>query len=75
MSERTRFGFEMEKAGWDPGRAAELHDDTEVQRVLAYAETEVVPRQDRTTDELDSVLNALEGGFEAWQKINLPVEQ
>lgn len=53
----------MEKAGWDPTRASELHDDPEVQRVLAFAATEVVPRLDRTTDELDAVLHALDGGF------------
>jgi cobaltochelatase CobN len=53
----------METAGWDPARAAELHDDPEVRRVLAFAATEVVPRLDRTTDELDAVLHALDGGF------------
>lgn len=53
----------MEKAGWDPTRASELHDDPEVQRVLAFAATEVVPRLDRTTDELGAVLHALDGGF------------
>ncbi len=53
----------MEKADWDPAFAATLHDDPEVQRVLAFAATEVVPRLDRTTDELDAVLHALDGGF------------
>src|SRR5206468_10655250 len=32
-------------------------------RVLAFAATQVVPRLGRTTDELDNVLHALEGGF------------
>ena len=31
--------------------------------MLAFAATEVVPRLDRTTDELDAVLHALDGGF------------
>lgn len=53
----------METAHWDPRRAAALHDDPEVQRVLEFAATEVVPRLDRTTDELDAVLHALDGGF------------
>jgi cobaltochelatase CobN len=53
----------MEKADWDPRAAVRLHDDPEVQRVLAFAATEVVPRLNRTTDELDAVLHALDGGF------------
>ncbi|HWJ82184.1 MAG TPA: cobaltochelatase subunit CobN [Nocardioides sp.] len=54
---------QMEKADWDPARAAELHDDAEVRRVLEFAATEVVPRLARTTDEIDAVLHALDGGF------------
>ncbi|WP_139983741.1 cobaltochelatase subunit CobN [Nocardioides litoris] len=50
-------------ADWDPAVATTLHDDPEVQRVLAFAATEVVPRLARTTDELDAVLHALGGGF------------
>jgi cobaltochelatase CobN len=53
----------MEKAAWDPARAAELHEDPDVQRVLRFAATEVVPRLARTTDELDHTLHALAGGF------------
>ncbi|MXG92200.1 cobaltochelatase subunit CobN [Nocardioides flavescens] len=53
----------MEDAGWDATVATRLHDDPEVVRVLEFAATEVVPRLDRTTDELDAVLHALEGGF------------
>jgi cobaltochelatase CobN len=53
----------MEQAAWDPSAAKILHDDPEVQRVLAFAATEVVPRLARTTDELDAILHALEGGF------------
>lgn len=54
---------QMDKADWDPTRAAELHDDPEVQRVLEFAATQVVPRLARTTDELDAVVHALDGGF------------
>jgi len=53
----------MEDAGWETSAAAGLHDDPEVQRVLAFAATQVVPRLARTTDELDAVLHALDGGF------------
>lgn len=54
---------QMDKADWDVARAAELHDDPEVQRVLEFAATQVVPRLARTTDELDAVVHALDGGF------------
>ncbi|MGB3444288.1 MAG: cobaltochelatase subunit CobN [Actinophytocola sp.] len=53
----------MEAAGWDPAAAGGLHDDPEVVRVLVFAATEVVPRLARTTDELDAVLHALDGGY------------
>jgi len=53
----------MEKADWDPTAAAALHQDTEVQRVLEFAATQVVPRLARTTEELDAVLHALSGGY------------
>ncbi len=53
----------MEDADWDLEAAAGLHDDPEVVRVLRFAATQVVPRLARTTDELDAVLHALDGGF------------
>ena len=53
----------MEDAGWDPAAAVGLHDEPEVQRVLRFAAEQVVPRLARTTDELDAVLHALDGGF------------
>ncbi|RLV56250.1 cobaltochelatase subunit CobN [Aeromicrobium phragmitis] len=53
----------MEDAGWDAAAAAGLHDDPEVVRVLEFAATQVVPRLAKTTDELDAVLHALDGGF------------
>src|SRR5690606_12869683 len=49
----------MEDAGWSPAAALHLHDDPEVVRVLEFAATQVVPRLDRTTDELGAVLHAL----------------
>jgi cobaltochelatase CobN len=54
---------QMEKSGWDSAAAADLHDDPDVQRVLAFAATEVVPRLAGTADELTAVLHALGGGF------------
>ena len=53
----------MEDAGWHPSAAEELHEDPEVRRVLRFAATEVVPRLDRTTEEMTAVLHALDGGF------------
>ena len=53
----------MEKAGWQPDAAADLHPDLTVVRVLRFAAEQVVPRLDATTDELDAVLHALDGGF------------
>jgi len=53
----------MDAAGWAPEAADELHDDPDVRRVLRFAATQVVPRLARTTDELDAVLHALDGGF------------
>ncbi|MEO5662606.1 MAG: cobaltochelatase subunit CobN [Nocardioides sp.] len=54
---------QMEKSGWDPAAAVDLHEDPDVQRVLAFAATEVVPRLAGTSDELTAVLHALDGGF------------
>ncbi|GAA4744338.1 cobaltochelatase subunit CobN [Nocardioides endophyticus] len=53
----------MEDASWSPQAADTMHDDPEVQRVLRFAAEQVVPRLRRTTDELDALLHALEGGF------------
>ncbi|WP_431917439.1 cobaltochelatase subunit CobN [Nonomuraea jabiensis] len=67
----------MEERGWAPDAAVEvarevarevtsgLPDERRdlVTRVLAFAATEVVPRLARTTDELDHVLHALDGGY------------
>jgi cobaltochelatase CobN len=53
----------MEAANWSPDAVDELHDDPVVRQVLRFAATEVVPRLGRTTDELDAVLHALDGGF------------
>jgi cobaltochelatase CobN len=53
----------MEKADWDPAIVETLHEDPDVRRVLTFAAEQVVPRLARTTDELDAVLHALDGGF------------
>jgi cobaltochelatase CobN len=54
---------QLEDADWQLDAIADLHPDPEVRRVLTFAATEVVPRLARTTDELDAVLHALDGGF------------
>ncbi|WP_051515526.1 cobaltochelatase subunit CobN [Candidatus Blastococcus massiliensis] len=59
----------MEAAGWArtavPALVREVlgRDDDQVAAVLAFAADEVVPRLERTTDELDATLHALEGGY------------
>ncbi|HTW14006.1 MAG TPA: cobaltochelatase subunit CobN [Nocardioides sp.] len=53
----------LEEAGWDPTAIDGLHDDPTVRQVLRFAATEVVPRLADTTDELDRLLHALEGGY------------
>lgn len=64
IEERARqLVLAMEAADWDPAAADGLHDDPEVRRVLRFAAEQVVPRLRRTTDELDAVLHALDGGF------------
>jgi cobaltochelatase CobN len=53
----------MEENGWEPAAATTLSDNPEVVRVLEFAATEVVPRLARTSDEIDAVLHALDGGY------------
>ncbi|MEU9843597.1 cobaltochelatase subunit CobN [Actinomadura sp. NPDC048032] len=59
----------MEDAGWAVGAAREAARDVPaerreaVTRVLEFAAAEIVPRLARTTDELDHVLHALDGGY------------
>jgi cobaltochelatase CobN len=59
----------MEERGWTasavPAVISEVlgHDDDAVAAVLRFAVDEVVPRLERTTDELDAVLHALSGGY------------
>jgi len=53
----------MEEAEWSVDAVDALHDDDVVRRVLRFAAEQVVPRLGRTTDELDAVLHALDGGF------------
>ena len=55
----------LDKADWDPAVVEDLHGDEDVRRVLTFAATQVVPRLARTTDELDAVLHALDGGYVA----------
>ncbi|HEX6352697.1 cobaltochelatase subunit CobN [Actinophytocola sp.] len=52
----------MESQGWRP-EAVDEDLPSAVRDVLRFAATEIVPRLDRTTDELDHVLHALAGGY------------
>ncbi|MFI0899946.1 cobaltochelatase subunit CobN [Streptomyces sp. NPDC020983] len=64
-----RLAEAMERCGWAPEAAAPTVRDVlgadvpAAVRVLDFAATEVVPRLDRTGDELDNVLRALRGGY------------
>ncbi|MFD0733829.1 cobaltochelatase subunit CobN [Planotetraspora mira] len=49
--------------GTTPGDAAGRSRQELVEQVLTFAATEVVPRLARTTDELDHLLHALNGGY------------
>jgi cobaltochelatase CobN len=59
----------MQDAGWSADAAYVVvadvlgRPDDAVAEILAFAATEVVPRLARTTDELDHVLHALDGGY------------
>ncbi|HYX93580.1 MAG TPA: cobaltochelatase subunit CobN, partial [Geodermatophilus sp.] len=59
----------MEAAGWTGGAVGPVvrevlgREDEQVATVLRFAVDEVVPRLERTTDEMDATLHALEGGY------------
>ncbi|MFC9976976.1 cobaltochelatase subunit CobN [Spirillospora sp. NPDC127200] len=52
----------MEERNWTPSAADEIAEGT-VADILRFAATEIVPRLDRTTDEIGMVLHALDGGY------------
>ncbi|MFI6518360.1 cobaltochelatase subunit CobN [Spirillospora sp. NPDC050679] len=52
----------MEQSNWAPSAADEIAEGT-VADILRFAATEIVPRLDRTTDEIGMVLHALDGGY------------
>ncbi|MFI6692231.1 cobaltochelatase subunit CobN [Streptomyces sp. NPDC050433] len=64
-----RLAEGMEERGWELSAAAPLvgevlgHELPSAVAVLGFACTEVVPRLARTTDEIDHILRALDGGF------------
>ncbi|MEU6430779.1 cobaltochelatase subunit CobN [Microbispora sp. NPDC046973] len=62
-AEARRLVQAMEDHGWDPAAAGTVTDVPEVALVLRFAAEEVVPRLDRTTDEVAHVLHALGGGY------------
>jgi cobaltochelatase CobN len=56
----------MEAHGWDPAAVADVCAEVqspEVERVLTFAATEVVPRLAGTDGEITAVLHALDGGY------------
>ncbi|OUC91977.1 cobaltochelatase subunit CobN [Streptosporangium minutum] len=54
------LGAEAETAEAETGAGA---DRGTVERILRFAAAEVVPRLARTTDEIDAILHALDGGY------------
>jgi cobaltochelatase CobN len=52
----------MESQGWRVDAIDETLDGKVID-VLRFAATEIVPRLERTTDELDNILHALDGGY------------
>ncbi|HEY0485404.1 MAG TPA: cobaltochelatase subunit CobN [Mycobacteriales bacterium] len=64
-----RLVLGCETLGWDPGKVSAVVSEvlgepaSTVDAVLHFAATELVPRLDRTTDEIDAVLHALDGGY------------
>ncbi|MEO5873879.1 MAG: cobaltochelatase subunit CobN, partial [Streptosporangiaceae bacterium] len=59
----------MEAGGWQAATAGEVtrrvlgRDDEQVGTILGFAATEIVPRLERTTDEITHLLHALDGGY------------
>ncbi|HZE66775.1 MAG TPA: cobaltochelatase subunit CobN [Sporichthyaceae bacterium] len=53
----------MEEADWDPAVADTLVDNSAVAAVLRFAAEEIVPRLNRTGEEIGHVLHALAGGY------------
>ncbi|GGD24916.1 cobaltochelatase subunit CobN [Nocardioides daphniae] len=62
-AEARRLVQALADAGWDPAVVTDLHEDPQVRAALAFAATEVVPRLASTTDEMDVLLHALDGGY------------
>jgi cobaltochelatase CobN len=59
----------MEDAGWSTDAVVGVvddvlgHEDDTIGEILVFAAKEVVPRLARTTDEMDHVLHAVDGGY------------
>ncbi|GGV39395.1 cobaltochelatase CobN [Actinomadura cremea] len=52
----------MEERGWDPSAAGEIAEGKAAE-ILRFAAEEIVPRLERTSDEIGMVLHALDGGY------------
>ncbi|WP_433218594.1 cobaltochelatase subunit CobN [Dactylosporangium sp. CS-047395] len=53
----------MESRDWSTSDLSDISEIPDVVRVLRFAAEEIVPRLERTTDELTMVLHALDGGY------------
>jgi cobaltochelatase CobN len=53
----------LQDTGWDPDAADRLTDNADVAAVLRFAATDVVPRLAGSANEIDQILNALDGRF------------
>ena len=62
-AEARRLVEALAAADWDPTVVPGLHEDAGVQAALTFAADEVVPRLASTTDEMDTLLHALDGGY------------
>jgi cobaltochelatase CobN len=53
----------LQNTGWDANAVGTLTDNPDVDRILRFAATEVVPRLAGTSAEIDQILRALDGRF------------
>ncbi|MFN2539083.1 MAG: cobaltochelatase subunit CobN [Mycobacteriales bacterium] len=54
---------DLEEHDWDPSRIAHLTQEPTVAEILRFACDEVIPRLAGTSQEIDAVLHALDGGY------------
>ncbi|MHB2024147.1 MAG: cobaltochelatase subunit CobN [Mycobacteriales bacterium] len=62
-AQARRLVAAMEEGGWLPDLPQSLTDSEAVAQVLHFAAVQVVPRLERTSDEITNLLHALSGGY------------